>query len=394
MAFMQRNNLLTLIVSLIISLIILEIGLRNFTPYPSYRVEHETLGYVMNPNMSDIDENGFRNKKLTSVDIVALGDSHTYGYNVSSDNSWPKLLGRKLKKNVYNFGVGGYGILQYQNLLSKAIELNPKVILLGLYLANDLNDICTLVSSNKYWKSRAKEFHINSSVCSEIKPNSALAAYANKESNISIGKWLRENSAIITIVSKYYHRFFIHKRINARELNAINKIEKGRATNAVVINDGKIKTMIGFGRIKVNKECMDMNSPHIQMTYEVLKEFFLESKKNTTLNNIHFGVLFIPSKARVFYEYLKQRDHCLPEEYEDLINNEDELKVMTSVFLENIGIPFIDVLPAMENALLKHGDIYPAWDDGHTVLTGYKVFAESAFNLYQQIISPTGNSEN
>ena len=137
-----------------------------------------------------------------------------------------------------------------------------------------------------------------------------------------------------------------------------------------------------------------MNSPHIQMAYEEFKKFFLESKKNTTLNNIHFGVLFIPSKARLYYEYLKQRDHCLPEEYEDLVNNEDELKVMTSVFLENIGIPFIDVLPDMENALLKHGDIYPARDDGHPILIGYEVYAENAFNLYQQIISSTGSNEN
>jgi hypothetical protein len=216
----------------------------------------------------------------------------------------------------------------------------------------------------------------------------------NKKSNISIGKWLKENLAIISIVSKYYHRFSTHKRINVRELNAINKIEKGGTINTLVINDGRVKTMIDFERIKLNKECMDMNSPHIQMGYEVLKEFFLEAKKNTELNNIHFGVLFIPSKERVFYEYLKQRGHYVPEEYEDLVDNEDELKGITSVFLENTGIPFVDVLPDMENALLKHGDIYPAWDDGHTILIGYEVFAENAFNLYQQIISSTGSNEN
>ncbi len=388
MAFMEKNNLLSLIVSLIISLIILEIGLRNFTPYPinraSNRVEHEKLGYVMDPNMSEIDENGFRNKELTSVDIVALGDSHTYGFNVSSDNSWPKLLGRKLKKNVYNFGVGGYGILQYQYLLSKAIKLNPKVVLLGLYLPNDLNDICTLVSSNQYWASRSKEFNINSSVCPDEKSYSGLWAYPNEKNNTNTGKWLKENLAIISIVSKYYHRFSAHKTINVRELNE---------TNALVINDGKIKTMIAFERIKLNKELMDMNSPHIQMGYEVLKGFFLESKKNTALNNIRFGVLFIPSKERVFYEYLKQTGRYLPEEYEDLVDNEDELKRLTSAFLENTGIPFIDVLPDMEKALLKHGDIYPAWDDGHTISIGYEVFAENAFNLYQQITSYTDSNE-
>ena len=175
---------------------------------------------------------------------------------------------------------------------------------------------------------------------------------------------------------------------------SIKKTEKSGGTNALVINDGKIKTMIDFRRIKLNKECMDMNSPHIQMAYEEFKKLFLEAKKNTELNNIHFGVLFLPSKARVFYEYLKQRDYCLSEDYEDLKNNEDKLKVMTSVFLKKIGLPFIDVLPDMENALLKHGDIYPARDDGHPNLFGYEVYAENAFNLYQQIILSTGSNEN
>jgi hypothetical protein len=124
-----------------------------------------------------------------------------------------------------------------------------------------------------------------------------------------------------------------------------------------------------------------------------LKEFMLEAKKKTESNNIHFGVLFIPSKERVFYEYLKQTGHSVPEEYEDLVENEDELKGMTSVFLENTGIPFVDVLPGMENALLKHGDIYPAWYDGHTIGIGYEVFAENAFNLYQKITSYSGSNE-
>jgi hypothetical protein len=386
----------------------LELGLRNFTPFPISRVsnivEHEKLGHVMNANMNEIDEHGFRNNILPSVDIVALGDSHTYGFNVSSDNSWPKLLGQKLKKNVYNFGMGAYGILQYQYLLSKSIELNPEVILLGLYLPNDLNDICTLVSSNQYWASRAKDFHIDSSLCPEIKPYPASGAVTNEKRKISIRKWLKENLATISIVSEYYYRFSTHKKIedagttkalatNNRKLNALNKIEKGGATNALVINDGKIKTMIDFERIRLNKECMDMNSQHIQMAYKVLKEFFLASKKNTELNNIHFGVLFIPSKERVFYNYLKQRGHNVPKEYEDLVDNEDELKGRTSLFLENTGIPFIDVLPDMENALLKYGDLYPAWDDGHAIEIGYKIFAESAFNLYQQIISFTGSTE-
>ncbi|MCL4246338.1 MAG: hypothetical protein KJ002_14595, partial [Candidatus Dadabacteria bacterium] len=43
------------------------------------------LGTKMNPALPDIDERGFRNPEpLGPPDIVTLGDSHTYGVNVSS----------------------------------------------------------------------------------------------------------------------------------------------------------------------------------------------------------------------------------------------------------------------------------------------------------------------
>jgi lysophospholipase L1-like esterase len=330
----------------------------------------------MDVNMEEIDEHGFRNNILPSIDVVALGDSHTYGFTVSSDNSWPKLLGRKLKKNVYNFGIGGYGILQYQYLLNKSIELNPEVILLGLYLPNDLNDICKLVSSNQYWASRAKEFYIDSSLCPETqKAQHTSGAVTNKKREISIRKWLKGKLATISIASEYSSRF-----------SRLKKIENGEITNGLVINDRKIKTVIGFKRIRGHEKYMDMNRPHIKMAYEVLKKFLLEAKKNTELNNIRFGVLFIPSKERVFYKYLMQMDYGVPKEYKELVDNEDELKENISLFLKNTGISFIDVLPDMEKALLKYGNIYSVWDDGHPNEIGYQIYAENAFKVYQQII--------
>ncbi|MHC4268244.1 MAG: hypothetical protein ACYSTS_07230 [Planctomycetota bacterium] len=327
--------------------------------------------------MDEIDEHGFRNNILSSIDVVALGDSHTYGFNVSSDNSWPKLLGKKLKKNVYNFGIGGYGILQYQYqyLLNKSIALNPEVILLGLYLPNDLNGICEMVSSNQYWASRAKELYIDSSVCPETLKTQDTSREVTKKKEISIRKWLNENFATISMASEYYSRFTVLKRI-----------ENGGIKNGLVINDSIIKKVIGFKRITAHKESMDMNRPYIQMAYEVLKKFLLEGKENTELNNIRFGVLLIPSQERVYYKYLMQIDYGVPNEYKELVDNEDELKENISLYLENIGISYIDVLPDMENALLKHGNIYPVRDNDHPIEIGYQIYAENAFNLYQQII--------
>ena len=200
----MKSNLLTLIISLLISLVILEAGLRFFTPYPvsriSNKLHHEILGHVMDVNMKEIDEHGFRNETLQIIDIVALGDSHTYGFNVSSDNSWPKLLGHKTGKNVYNYGVGGYGILQYQYLLNKSIESSPDVVLLGIYLANDLNDICQRVLSKQYWISRAEDLHIDTSVCPETNNERHITrAVSNKNGWTAFKKWFVKNSAILCL---------------------------------------------------------------------------------------------------------------------------------------------------------------------------------------------------
>ncbi len=352
-------------------MIILEVGLRALTPFPisqaSNKGSHDILGWVMDSNTAEIDKHGFRNSTLSSIDIVALGDSHTYGFNVSSDNSWPKLLARMLDKTVYNYGVGGYGILQYKYLLDKSIELDPKVVLLGLYLPNDLDDLCSLVSTNQYWSSRAKEFNINGSLC--------IKKQKRKKRRTRNSTWLKENSATIAIASEYYSNFSMR-----------SKIENNEIKNAVVINDEKTKTIINHSRIEIHKKHMDINEPHIKMAYEVLKTTILEANKNFETNSIRFGILFIPSKERVFYGYLTQMGYTLPIEYKILVDNEDKLKANITQFVSNAGIPSADILQDMENALLKYGQVYPPRDNGHPIEIGYQIYADNAFSLYQQIV--------
>jgi len=79
----KKTALFTL--SIIISLVLLELGLRFVLPLVidlSYtnKVYDEKLGHRVNKSLSGIDENGFRNSKiLEQADIAVLGDSHTYG---------------------------------------------------------------------------------------------------------------------------------------------------------------------------------------------------------------------------------------------------------------------------------------------------------------------------
>ena len=112
-----KKEILLLMVSLALSLFVMEFGLRAFTHFPIHgtknnRVGHPVLGYTLNPSLSYVDASGFRNpmQDKRQHDIVAIGDSHTYGDNVGWKDAWPYRLGRILNKSVYNYGIGGYGI--------------------------------------------------------------------------------------------------------------------------------------------------------------------------------------------------------------------------------------------------------------------------------------------
>ena len=85
------------------------------------------------------DSKGFKNKnsiaKLSTVDVVAIGDSFTEGMGVSIDDTLPSILSSK-GYLTYNLGVQGYSPSQMLGSLKKyGIGLKPKFIV-ALYTMN------------------------------------------------------------------------------------------------------------------------------------------------------------------------------------------------------------------------------------------------------------------
>jgi lysophospholipase L1-like esterase len=362
---MKKSNALTLAVSVSISLLIFEFGLQLFTPYPltdqPNRIGHEWLAYVMNPDLGEIDEAGFRNKTLTSVDIAVIGDSHTYGFNVTSEYSWPQLLGERLGKNVYNYGVGGYGLLHYIYLMDEAVELNPEEIILGLYFANDFFNVCQLASLIPRWAKRAEGVGLDVSVCPVQKTKKK-----EKEDKFR----LKDKSAIASMLSE----------LNANR-KAWMKIYFPDAGSDVDIHDNRVKSLISMERIKAHNDYMDLARPEIKMAFEMLNIFLESASQKVRNENIRFTVLLIPSRERVFYDYLTENNHNLPEVYRSLVRKEDKLRQATMLLLEENKIRYGDVLPGLQQALLENSNLYPVKDDGHPLKKGYSIYADVAEKL-------------
>src|SRR5262249_53872259 len=86
-----------------------------------------------------------------AVDVVALGDSHTFGNTAKLREAWPAVLGRETGLSVYNMGLGGYGPNQYYHLLAKGLSLRPKTVLVGLYLGDDFENAFSITYGLDYW---------------------------------------------------------------------------------------------------------------------------------------------------------------------------------------------------------------------------------------------------
>ena len=159
-------SVITLLISTLVCVVIAEFALRPF--YPSsgtsfkYRVPHEVLGWSLEPNADYINylpegavpvaynAEGWRDvsehNDNAKLKVAVLGDSFMEGYSVALEDSFHRQLAAQLSSDgttvsSFNYGVGGYGTLQeYLVFRDYASKQSPDVVLLGLYLGNDLRN--------------------------------------------------------------------------------------------------------------------------------------------------------------------------------------------------------------------------------------------------------------
>jgi hypothetical protein len=90
------------------------------------------------------DRDGFRNAgpEPDTAEIVAVGDSWTFGFGVDDSVAWPRLLADSLRPTrIRNLGLIGSGPGQYTLLLERfGLPLHPRVVLYGVFPGNDLDD--------------------------------------------------------------------------------------------------------------------------------------------------------------------------------------------------------------------------------------------------------------
>ena len=356
------KNFLILFLSVIFALLVTE-GLARlfFDPIDFLKprtVSDEVLRYKIEPNSGAHDSWGYRNKKVPeSVEIVAIGDSHTYGISAIASNSWPATLQRLSGKETYNFGLGGYGPAEYLYLMKEnALKLDPEMIIVGFYLGNDLKDSFTAVYSVPMWEGLR---NLEISYSSDDKMN-------DKEANsTSFADLLSGNSVLYRIISSS----FIGDNLRQQR-----RISKGEDIPMLDLPENGINT--GFTPDRRLKG-LDLSNPEVREGLSLTLTFFNKMNQLAREREIGFLVVIIPTKETVFSDFISESAELAnSSKLNKLIQNEEVVNKLVQRYFADHKIPFVDVLEPLKSAAGSE-QIYPNNFGGHSNKNGYQIIAES-----------------
>ncbi|MGH7782258.1 MAG: SGNH/GDSL hydrolase family protein, partial [Candidatus Binatia bacterium] len=290
-------NIAVIVVSIGVGLLICEIGSRmvlNPADYLTVKmVRDPVLGRTpSSTTKGGFDALGFRNRSVpATADIVAIGDSQTYGNAATMDDSWPYALGRAMGRPVYNMALGGYGPNQYLELLTtKALGLKPRMVICGLSVTDDFDNAYQMTYGLDYWA----YLRVLPGVKVDFDTWDTDPAKTRQK---KMREWLSQHSVVYQLV--------VHTGIGDRlkgdlQIRNAASLYPGAATS-LVIPEKHIEEAF---RPVENLRGLDQESKSVREGMRITFELLGEMNEICRKNNIQFVVVVLPTKDMVFAQYL------------------------------------------------------------------------------------------
>lgn len=107
-----------------------------------------------NPEFSDsiyVNKAGLRddNESLDKPDIICLGDSHTMGWGIDQQQTYPQLLEQTLKMKVLNAAVSSYATAR-ETMMLKRLDTTALKYIVIQYCFNDIQENNVYVRRNRF----------------------------------------------------------------------------------------------------------------------------------------------------------------------------------------------------------------------------------------------------
>lgn len=303
------------------------------------------------------DAAGFRNPVAEGpVDLLVVGDSFTHAPLVERDQIWSSLLARAEGWSERNLGVSGYGPPQAAIVLDRyAGEFDPRLVLMQIYLGNDIFDALEF----ELWKRSGKSYRL----------------------------FTREHYQLPLIVPTF--EWLRGTVFSISRLPADRPERKPLAANSIRVGTQTIK--VGF-------------EPSVHLLTKTKEEFTTHPGMTPLLDGISaasqacqrmgvpFGIVIVPIKLRILFEAFeteRDREEALlaqrprpevesPQALVELVRSrQDNQNLVIREFLEQEKIPYLDLTESLFQAVGTEGLLPYFPMDSHWNDTGHVVAAKA-----------------
>lgn len=342
----------------------------------SRKIDDPVLGHRPNPEYNEHDENGFRNARVPQagkVDIVAIGDSQTYGTNAHRPEAWPQQLAKITGFTTYNMAFGGYSPLHHSFLLDEALAFKPRLVIAGVYFGNDFleafllgygeNHIARFGSKNTEVRGRVTALEKDSPVSATVKKYSNDSNHMLIYSQSGARDWLAQHSQLYKIFTSIQN-WVAGKLFDPKQcLDPVWPHWHPPDTAAPTVLTPRYRW------VTVNAK-----DPRVHEGLRIAQEALLEMKNRTKEAGVEFLVVLIPTKERVYEELVNANKGSTI--FNQLVVDEEVLEKGLVQFFERERIRYLPLLPSLKLALWSGLAPYPNNSDGHPNGTGYQVLSE------------------
>lgn len=426
-------NTMVVLCSFALTVFLCELGVRKYpvgifetftkkadTSHEMY-IPDRVLGHRPNPLYKGHDERGWRNSAtLRTADVVALGDSQTYGLNAEVDAAWPQVLGKTLRKSVYQMAFGGYGPAHFVQMLDEVLQMKPNLVVAALYFGNDILDSYWLtypVKDFDFQRSRKGEvldgflsrepnvldrlqkleevdpFHrrhafldcqaprhipdlrIQDVYALDALPRPPQAELDEKKIQLYIRKWSGKSWLFRAAWQTWGH--LIHSPYVASAPSPIQgEIRPYGPPICLSVQGSGWKTELTPAYRLVTLIDADMR---VVEGERISLQSLLHVSERLKKENVGFALVLIPTKEYVFLPYVGSQPYSEGDlrYLRDLWRLEGAMRERFITELSKAGIKVIDSLPYLRRSIAEKAPPYSEGADGHPNANGYRAIAQA-----------------
>lgn len=277
---------------------------------------------------------GFRNSAVPGyADVLAIGDSQTFGTNASMAGNWPSQVQAALANvdaKLYAMASGGWGAIQYFYMVSKGLSFRPRVIVVAFYSGNDSLESYNVAHQVDYWRSFRES---TGSSDDDLPPPIPFPAPKST--------WWQ-----------------------------------------VAFPDGSKMNFTPELRLRANQ----VEYPAVREGWNIMAKVAELLNGFSVVSKAHLVFTVIPTKELVYAKRLARDGISLDPKYSELIEKEQRNINELAQRLGRLSPrpDYVDLVGPMQDAALGNTRMYRSNINGHPVEAGYKVIADAIV----PIISP------